>query len=232
MRDQARQLDENQEKLTEQLEAWKRQPPADSLRDSGERKQVREGLEQQEKQLDQLLEQMRTHRQDAEETEPLLAKELYDTVRKANEQKIPDALKETQQLVDAGIRRGGRQGVPARRPGHRAVARGRRAGGPERPRRRDRRPAASPERARRPRRPARSRDRPGDRARPPREPRTRRTRAGKQTQASGSPAGRTGQPARRTGPARPAGPATGPRASSQAREGQQGGQGEPGSATR
>ena len=43
--------------------------------------------------LDQLLEQMRRTVQDAEESEPLLAKELYDAVRKANEQKIPDALK-------------------------------------------------------------------------------------------------------------------------------------------
>ena len=41
--------------------------------------------------------------QDAEETEPLLAKNLYDTVRKANEQKIPDALKAAEQLVDLGV---------------------------------------------------------------------------------------------------------------------------------
>ena len=41
--------------------------------------------------------------QDAEETEPLLAKSLYDTVRKATEQKIPDALKVAEQLVDLGV---------------------------------------------------------------------------------------------------------------------------------
>ena len=46
---------------------------------------------------------MRNTTQEAEDTEPLLAKNLYDTVRKANEQKIPEALKATQQLVDAGI---------------------------------------------------------------------------------------------------------------------------------
>ena len=46
---------------------------------------------------------MRRNVQDAEESEPLLAKELYDTVRKAGEQKIPDALKVSQQLVDLGV---------------------------------------------------------------------------------------------------------------------------------
>ena len=102
MRDQARQLSQNQQKLTEQLEAGK-ETEKHALRDSGERKQVREGLDQQEKRLDQLLEQMRRNVQDAEESEPLLAKELYDTVRKANEQKIPDAIKASQQLVDLGI---------------------------------------------------------------------------------------------------------------------------------
>ena len=75
----------------------------------------REGLGQQGKQLDQLLDRMRRTVQDAEETEPLLAKELFDTVRKANEQKIADDLKVAEQLVDAGNRRGGRQIVPTRR---------------------------------------------------------------------------------------------------------------------
>jgi len=102
MRNQARQLSQDQQKLTEQLESGK-QADQHSLRDSGERKQVRDGLEQQEKRLDQLLEQMRRTVQDAEESEPLLAKELYDAVRKANEQKIPDALKVSQQLVDLGV---------------------------------------------------------------------------------------------------------------------------------
>jgi hypothetical protein len=102
MRNRARQLSQDQRKLTEQLEAGE-QTEKHALRDSGERKQVREGLGQQEKRLDELLEQMRRNVEDAEESEPLLAKELYDTVRKAGEQKIPDALKASQQLVDLGI---------------------------------------------------------------------------------------------------------------------------------
>ncbi len=40
---------------------------------------------------------------EAEETEPLLAKNLFDTVRKADEQTIPEALQQAEQLAEAGI---------------------------------------------------------------------------------------------------------------------------------
>jgi hypothetical protein len=46
---------------------------------------------------------MRNTTQEAEDTEPLLAKGLYDAVRQTNEQKVPEALKTTQQLVDLGV---------------------------------------------------------------------------------------------------------------------------------
>jgi hypothetical protein len=102
MRDRARRLNEDQEKLTQQLDAANGQSQH-SLRDTGGRQQVRAGLEQQEKRLDELVEQMKRTVQDAEETEPLLAKGLYDTVRKATEDKIPDALKAAEQLVQLGV---------------------------------------------------------------------------------------------------------------------------------
>lgn len=102
MRNQARQLDDDQDKLSERLEARDKQA-ARSLRDNGESEQTKQGLEQQKKRLDQLLDRMQNTVQEAEESEPLLAKGLYDTVRKANEQKIADALKVAEQLADAGI---------------------------------------------------------------------------------------------------------------------------------
>jgi hypothetical protein len=102
MRAQARRLDEDQKKLTEQLDTANRRPQH-SLRDTAEREQVNKGLEQQQQRLDQIMDQMRRTVEDAEETEPLLAKGLYDTVRKATEQKIPDALKVARQLVDLGV---------------------------------------------------------------------------------------------------------------------------------
>ena len=106
MRDQARKLDDDQSKLTEQLEARNGEPngrPRATLRDTGDRDEVRKGLEQQRERLDNLLERMQTTVQDAEETEPLLAKGLYDTVRKAADQKVPDELKIAEQLAAAGI---------------------------------------------------------------------------------------------------------------------------------
>ena len=102
MRDQARRLDENQDKLSQEIDAWNRRA-RQSLRDTQERQQTRQGLEQQRKQLDQLLDRMRQTVQAAEETEPLLAKNLYEAVRKANEQSIPEALRDAEQLVDLGV---------------------------------------------------------------------------------------------------------------------------------
>ncbi len=102
MRKDARQLDEDQKRLSEQLDALNHRNQR-NLRDSGERKGIQEGLGQQEKKLDKLVDRMRDTVQDAEEPEPLLAKELYDTVRKTTEQQVPDALKVAEQLVDAGV---------------------------------------------------------------------------------------------------------------------------------
>jgi hypothetical protein len=102
MRDQAEHLDENQKKLTEQLEATKDQVQT-SLRDTGDRKKATQGLDDQRKNLDKLMDRMKSTVRDAEETEPLLAKNLYDTVRQATEQKVPDALKAARQLADLGV---------------------------------------------------------------------------------------------------------------------------------
>ena len=46
---------------------------------------------------------MRSTVQDAEETEPLLAKGLYEAVNKSGGQAIPKALKDAGQLVDVGV---------------------------------------------------------------------------------------------------------------------------------
>ena len=145
IRDQARRLDEKQGELTRQLEA-KDQPQAGrpSLRDDGPKDQARRGLEDQAKQLDGLMERMRQTVQEAEETEPLLARNLFDTVKKAAEQDIPNALDQGRSAGRGRDRPRGRRGLPQGRTGDRAVARGGREGRPERPRRRDRRPQAGP----------------------------------------------------------------------------------------
>jgi len=103
IRDQARRLDQTQGELTGQLENRDRQPSKPTLRDDGPKDPVKQGLEDQSKQVDSLMDRIRQTVQDAEETEPLLAKGLFETVRKAAEQAIPGALKQAQRLADAGI---------------------------------------------------------------------------------------------------------------------------------
>jgi hypothetical protein len=102
MRDQAKQLDENQGRLSEKLDGW-RDSPRQTLRDAANRQQVTQELEQQKKRLEDLIERMRRTVEEAEVTEPLLAKNLFDTVRKADEQAIPESLKQTEKLADAGF---------------------------------------------------------------------------------------------------------------------------------
>jgi hypothetical protein len=102
MRSQARQLDEKQAQLAEQLETKDRQAQR-SLRDADNRQALHDGLEGQQAQLDKLMDRMRDTVQEAEETEPLLAKQLFDTVKKANDQAIPSTLKQAEQLADVGI---------------------------------------------------------------------------------------------------------------------------------
>ena len=138
MRDRARKLDEDQGRLTEQLEARKDRP-RQALRDTEDRQQVKQGLERQREKLEDLVERMRRTVGEAEETEPLLAKNLFDTVRKADEQTIPEALQEAEQLAEAGIpaeaakaSRHAGQGIEQLREGVERAAE-------ERPGRRDRR---------------------------------------------------------------------------------------------
>ena len=83
MRDQARKLDENQQEVARhlaELADGPRSAAEKSLRNSGDRDQVAEDLEQQKQQLSQLLDRMRQTVVEAEQAEPLLANQLYDTL--------------------------------------------------------------------------------------------------------------------------------------------------------
>jgi hypothetical protein len=102
MRNESRRLDERQERLTEQIEAPADRPQP-TLKDGGERRQIQQGLAEQKKGVENLVERMRNTVNEAEENEPLLAKNLYDTVRKSDEQAIPDTLKEAEKLVEMGV---------------------------------------------------------------------------------------------------------------------------------
>ena len=102
MRRSARELDERQQQLSQQLNN-RNAEAGRSLRDTGQRAEVGEGLGQQREQLQNLLERMRQTIEEAEEPEPLLAKQLYDTVREAHQQQVENALDVARRLVDVGI---------------------------------------------------------------------------------------------------------------------------------
>ncbi len=104
MRRAARSLDERQQQLSEQLDG---EPPGPgrSLRDPGPRAEVAEGLGEQREQLGNLLERMRQTIEEAEEPEPLLSQQLYDTVRDAHHQRVDNALDVARRLAEVGIER-------------------------------------------------------------------------------------------------------------------------------
>ncbi len=102
LRNETRKLDNDQKKINDQLDAWEKKPER-SLRESDDRRQLRQAADDQKKKLDQVLDRMRATTQQAEDSEPLLARGLYDAVRQSNEQHIPEALDATRQFVDAGF---------------------------------------------------------------------------------------------------------------------------------
>ena len=102
MKDRAQRLAEDQGELSKQLDALNHQSQR-SLRGDGDRDQVREGLEDQQEELDRLLEQMRRTVQEAEQTEPLLAEELFDAVKEADRRSVADALEAAEQLAGLGV---------------------------------------------------------------------------------------------------------------------------------
>ena len=104
MREQARTLDEKQQDLSDRLDALANPDPTNnSLRDDGDREKIAEELGQQQGRLDDLLEQMTDTVMDAEETEPLLANELYDALRKTQQAELNRDLQSAEQSLNRGL---------------------------------------------------------------------------------------------------------------------------------
>ena len=123
MRQQAQQLDQREQDLAEQLAELEQQKPQ-TLRDSGQREQIQEGLAAQQQSLGNLLNRMQETSQQAEESQPLLAQQLYDTLRDAQQQRLDDTLDVAQQLLQRGFpdqareaEQGARQGINDLREG-------------------------------------------------------------------------------------------------------------------
>jgi hypothetical protein len=104
MRRTARNLDERQQQLSNRLNE-EPAAPGRSLRDTGPRAEVAEGLAEQRRELRDLLQRMRQTIEEAEEPEPLLSQQLYDTVRDAHHQRVENALDVARRLAEVGIER-------------------------------------------------------------------------------------------------------------------------------
>jgi hypothetical protein len=102
MRSDARQLAEQQAEIGEKLKG----DPASSQRrrtlDASPKNEVAEKLEKQQGDLKQLTEAMKRISEQAEAAEPLLSKELYDTLRKTTQDGTDRTLEMTQQLAQRG----------------------------------------------------------------------------------------------------------------------------------
>jgi hypothetical protein len=102
LRDAGQELDERQQKLSDQL-AQQDAQRGRALRDSGPREELTQGIQQQQDELGQTLEQMRRLVGEAEEPEPLLARELYDAVGETERRQTEAALDVARRLIEAGV---------------------------------------------------------------------------------------------------------------------------------
>ncbi len=106
LRQQAREIGERQDQIAEALnENAPKNDDRPSLRSeqkpSGEK--LQNELDDQKEQLDHVLEQMQDVVEKAETAEPLLARQLYETVRKTRADRASEALDETRELNRRGL---------------------------------------------------------------------------------------------------------------------------------
>jgi hypothetical protein len=106
LRQQAREIGDRQDQIADSLnQTAPKKGDRPSLRSeqkpSGEK--LQEELDQQHEQLDQVMEKMRDVVEKAETAEPLLARQLYETVRKTRADRASEALDETRDLNRRGL---------------------------------------------------------------------------------------------------------------------------------
>lgn len=99
MREQARNLDEQQEKLAQKMEEMKDSRQR-SLADEGPRQEVLDAIAQQRAGLTNLLQNMRQVTEQAENAEPLLSRQLYESLRRSSQENPEKNLEITSQLLE------------------------------------------------------------------------------------------------------------------------------------
>ncbi len=98
MRSDARELAQNEEKIGDQLKSMTASQRK-TLSDTGETKELLDQLAQQREKMTNLLNDVTRVSQDSEPSEPLLSKQLYDTLRKASQDNPSQALEQTEELL-------------------------------------------------------------------------------------------------------------------------------------
>jgi hypothetical protein len=106
MRQQARELEQNEQKIAEQLNPQPAQPEdaPPKLRDeTPNREPLAEELGQQRQRLDDLQERMRRTIGEAEESEPILSQRLYEAVRDAQDRQIQQSMQQAERAIRQGL---------------------------------------------------------------------------------------------------------------------------------
>jgi len=98
MRDQAKQLDQRQKEIADEI---KQQIDSEhkTLTASGAKRELADQMDRQKESIEELMEQMKDVSEQAETSEPLLSRKLYDTLRKTSSENIDRALEVTGELL-------------------------------------------------------------------------------------------------------------------------------------
>lgn len=100
LRQEARDLEKRQGDLAQKMEEMKNTPQPRTLSEQGPKKEIAEGLAQQRSALTNLLQDVRQVTEQSETAEPLLSKQLYDTLRKTSQETPEKFLENAAQLLD------------------------------------------------------------------------------------------------------------------------------------
>jgi predicted house-cleaning noncanonical NTP pyrophosphatase (MazG superfamily) len=104
MRQQARELAEQQDALAETLQQEEADPDvSQGLRGSPDRGETTEAMQRQSETLQELLQQMQQTIEQSEEIEPLLAEKLYESFRQSQRDQTKERLALTAELLEQGL---------------------------------------------------------------------------------------------------------------------------------
>lgn len=102
LRSQARELSQQQEQIGQQLDALNQPGQRRTLTDSDERRELASQLDEQKQRMEELVRQATEVTQRAEPVEPLLSRQLYDTLRRATQDEARNLQETTEDLLSEG----------------------------------------------------------------------------------------------------------------------------------